>query len=79
MVGLLRWCWNDLKRGLSNLDANKLMMVPFAYFVALAVLDFSVENWCHKWPHSLRCSKGTVVTQEVSAGTRKLEEPAPAR
>ena len=69
----------DLKRALSNLDANKLMMVPFAYFVALAVLDFSVENWCHKWPHSLRCSKGTVVIQGTPAGTKKLEEPAPAR
>jgi hypothetical protein len=79
MVGLLKWCVADLKRGLVDLDANKLMMVPFAYFVALAVLDFSVENWCQKWPHSLRCSKEAVVSQEAPAGTRKLEEPAPAR
>lgn len=70
MIRLLNWCWADLKRGLEDLDGNKLMIAPFVFFVALAVLDFSVDSWCHKWPHSLRCSKESIVPHEAAASAR---------
>jgi len=56
MRRIFAWCLVDLKRGLASLDANKLFMAPFAFFIALAVLDYSVDTWCHEWPNSLRCS-----------------------